>query len=187
MKIVIDLETTGFPKTKLGGYYDPSDTEKYDNSRIIQIGYIVINDNNTELLRNSMYVKPDGFTIDNSWVHNITDEIASEKGHCFKYVMGIFENDIFGCDTIISHNIKFDYNVLLSECHRYGLTGLIEKLEGMEKYCTMLNGKEIMNMRKWPKLTELYEYLYDAEFKQKHDALDDAHFCYQCYKKMVKV
>lgn len=187
-KIIFDTETTGLPAKKGWDlYYPPKQLEKYNNSRLVQLGYIVLDNTNTVVKRKSFLVKPDNFTINNSYIHGITTEEALQNGINIKKGLEEFENDLKKSNTLIAHNMLFDYHILLSECHRYSLNSLIELIREKEHYCTMKQGQTFMNQWKSPKLTELFSHLYPNEtWNQKHDALDDCDKCLKCYLKLSK-
>ena len=84
-------------------------------------------------------------------------------------------------DTIISHNIGFDINILLSECYRLEHNELIDNIENRKKKCTMRLGKKYMNYHKSPKLIELYKHLFNKDIIQEHRALIDTEMCKDCY------
>ena len=182
--IFFDVETTGLPEKRgYNGYYPPGDTDKYNESRIVQLAYIVV-DNNKEKKIN-MVIYPDNFIIRNSDIHGISHEKAKQDGKCIKIVLESFKNELEKCELLVSHNIMFDLNVVLSECYRYKLLDIVKVLENIKKYCTMSEGKKKMGERKNPKLVELYSYYYpEKKWIQKHDALDDVEKCLECYKKM---
>jgi 16S rRNA U516 pseudouridylate synthase RsuA-like enzyme len=118
----------------------------------------------------------DGHRVFVEEVSYIDNEPKSEIGlklrsSNVKVVRAIFEN--------------FDYNVLFSECIRYNNEELILKLNNIEKYCTMLEGQKKLNLYKWPKLILLVDYFFPHEkWNQKHNALDDAQYCFKCYCKL---
>jgi DNA polymerase III subunit alpha len=189
MSIVFDLETSGLPR-RLGfdEYHHPSLTESYQESRIVQIGYIVMDEKNREVKRYSSIVIPEGFVIANERYHNIPQEKALKEGKPLVDVLKTFVQDAKTCHTLIGHNIKFDFNILMSELYRAGLTDLIKELEKKKLYCTMWEGKKKFKMNKVPKLVELFSYLYEGEtWSQRHDALDDAEYCMRCYVRMLNV
>lgn len=186
--IVFDTETTGLPERKgWNQYFHPSDEEKYERSRLIQLGFIVIDENGKPVIKKSYIIKPEGFTITNQQIHGICNNTALQKGKPLKSVLQNFNKILEDCDTIVAHNIDFDCNIVLAECYRLGLETLIYRLETIKRFCTMKYGKQYIGKHKSPRLKELYEYLYPNEtWIQKHDALDDAHICLACYLELTK-
>lgn len=185
-RVVLDLETNGLPQTQgWGNYYYPKESKWYDTSRVVQIGYIVIDKDHKVVKKVCNLIKPDGFTIENAHIHGITYENAVDKGIPIVDALKELEKDFQDCSHIISHNVKFDYNVLLSECYRYNMTTLCTLLEGKKTFCTMEIGRIHMGVRKYPKLTEMYERFFpNDKWEQIHDALDDCEHCLKCYIKI---
>lgn len=183
--LFIDTETTGLPKTKgWGKYYDPILTSYYDESRVIEVAYIIYDNDKNILKSTSSIIRPNGFVINNSEFHGISNDDANEYGIDITEVLKELEIDLDGVTSIIGHNIDFDINLIMSECHRANETVIARKIESINKKCTMRIGKSYMNSYKYPKLTELYRYLFNKNMNQEHRALSDTRMCVECYYKM---
>ena len=173
----LDTETTGlYEKNAL-----PHEIDKFNNSRMIELGYI-IND-----IECSYLIKPDNFTIENSNIHGITTEEATNKGSYIMDVLKKFYIDLSTVDMIICHNINFDMNILLAECFRYNYMDLINLIEMKQKLCTMVMSKKLLKLYKTPKLVELYKMFYDDIIIQEHRSLADCKLCKSCYIMMIKI
>ena len=159
--------------------------EFYKNARIIEIAYVIYDSRFNIIRKVESLVKPDGFIIENSHIHKITQEDACQNGQDIETILQNLEKDLIDVDRIVAHNIDFDINVLLSECYRSKKNNLIKNIFLKQKYCTMKNGKSLMKTKKYPKLTELYQYIFKKEVIQKHRALSDVEICTDCYRKMV--
>ena len=188
-KLFIDTETNGLPITKNYSYYNPKNTKYYDKSRIIDIAYIIYDENNVKVKEVTSLIKPDGFLIENTDIHGITFENAMNYGLNIKDILQEFYIDLceYNVTTIISHNINFDINIILSECYRLKFNDLINTILKINKECTMNIGKNYMKSNKNPKLIVLYEFLFHKEIIQEHRALSDTKICLECYFKMTNV
>lgn len=185
-KLVFDIETTGLPDTKgFNNYYPPSEIKYYEKSRVIEIAYIVYDRHGKKIKQNESLIKPDGFVITNTNIHKISTTFATENGVIFTDFLDEFYRDLLLVDSVISHNIAFDINVLSSECYRARRLDFIEMLNSKKKICTMLLGQIFMSFYKFPKLIELYSYLFAKKITQSHRALDDSEICAQCYFEMI--
>lgn len=130
-------------------------------------------------------IKPDSWVIgkDTSDVHGITTEMAQEKGVPAAEAIGKFINAYEQCDTLVAHNIAFDYPVLGCELIRYDIKAKTK----IEKHiCTMLSTVDFCKLPgrygyKWPKLMELHQILFDSEFDGAHDAMVDVDACARCF------
>ena len=115
--LVFDTETTGLPTMKrFNVYHEPSLVNYYKNSRIIELAYIIYDEEGNCVKTESNLVKPNNFIIENSHIHGITQENAVENGKDIESVIQLMNNDLTNVDTIVAHNIDFDINILLSEC-----------------------------------------------------------------------
>ena len=98
-----DLETIGFPKYRNA---KPFQTY-YDQARIIEIGYVIINPNGEVLKSVNHFVKYDKtINIENSFIHGITNEMVIEHGVMIDDVLDELTNDLMDVDTIVAHNLN---------------------------------------------------------------------------------
>lgn len=185
-KLFVDTETTGLPITKNFKYHNPKNTKYYDNARIVEIAYIIYDDNDLKVKEVTTLIKPSGFIIENSNIHGITTEDAMNNGLDISDVLEELYDDLFqySVNCIIAHNINFDINVILSECYRANKDYLYCSIVKINKECTMHLGKIYLKSTKNPKLNILYEYLFNKEVVQEHRALSDTKICAECYFKM---
>jgi len=189
--MILDTETSGLPSMlKFNTYFPPEQYEKYNTSRLIEIGYIICGPKFRTLKKETMLVKPDNFVIKNSHIHGITHEEAEIHGISFSEMMNIFQNDLQNVSIIVAHNMNFDYNILMSELYRNNLTQVIEMLQAKIRICTMRISMNITKQHignKFPRLLELYYILHGKKTLQNHRALDDAILCFKCYKKLRNI
>jgi hypothetical protein len=82
----VDTETTGLPlRVGFGRYYDPSDLEKYEYSRVVSLAFF------NEDWQKEAVTRPNGFTVENSQYHGVTQEHAEKEGTTL--------SDFFGEET----------------------------------------------------------------------------------------
>lgn len=185
--LFIDVETTGLPENRgFNNYHHPSKLFYYKNSRLIELAYIIYNNNNEIVKKVENLIKPVDFTIENSEFHGITTKMALTEGKDLSKVLDELCNDLDNVDTIVAHNINFDINIILAECYKEKKQNLIKHLESINRICTMDLGKTYMNTKKYPKLIELYQHLFDKTITQEHRALSDTHICADCYYEMIR-
>lgn len=183
--MVLDVETTGFP-TRRNAF--PYYSKLYDNARIIEIAYILI-DKAGNTIKEVSHLVQSGSKIENSHIHGITNEMVDADGISMEAVFDEMMVDLQKVDTLMAHNLDFDYSVILSEAYRKYANNrlLLSQLYGKQLYCTMIKGQYHMKQKKYPKLKELYEFLYEGEtWEQTHRALDDVRTCVRCYQKMER-
>ena len=192
MFFIFDTETTGLPIFNKNGFYrfpNYKHLNKYNTSRVVSISWIVANENLEVVKQVYHIIRPLDFTIDNSSkaveIHGITAEIANEKGVPWHTMYNEFIDDISKCHTVVAHNIQFDVSVMLSELYRYNCEQGIVIFIGKSRLCTMKMGKIAMKQTKAPKLSALYEHMFNEPMVNAHDASYDTLCCYKCFAKMM--
>jgi DNA polymerase III epsilon subunit-like protein len=178
--MILDTETTGFPASR-----DPTEIYKFNNARLIELGYIIYDSTGKKIKEYDSLVKPNNFVIGNTHIHGISQQDAISKGQSIDQVLNELSTDLDTIDAFVCHNISFDMNIILSESHRAKMLDLVKKIESKEKLCTMEMGKKFMKLNKSPKLIELYKFLFNKDFIQEHRALSDCVACADCYFSMI--
>lgn len=182
MKMILDVETTGLPNVY-------TDLNTYKN--VIQISYIIINDDNKEIGRSDFIIKQDSPIPESSTkIHGITDEKAKKYGIDFLDAWAIVEQSMKICSTLIGHNISFDINSIKADLIRRGKkepTILLSKIVDTMKAAEGLNHFFFDNGDpRWPKLTELYKFLFEEEMENAHNSLYDVIATKKCFIELDK-
>ena len=178
--MVLDTETTGFPNSS-----DPQNWEKFNNARLIEIGYIIYDSIGNKIKEYESLIKPDNWTIKNTFVHGIDQNNAITNGKPINNIFADLLKDLDNVNAFVCHNINFDMNIILAESYRANQIDLAKKIESKKKICTMELGKKFMKINKKPKLIELYKFIFKQEFKQEHRALSDCVACADCFYNMT--
>lgn len=185
--LVYDTETTGLPKA-----WNAPLTDFSNWPRIVEISWLVHDEDGNELKKVCYIVKPDGFIIPKkvSDIHKITTEKAASEGHLLPKIIEEFISDFNECEILIAHNISFDNAVLGCELLRLGKDNI---LGTKKKVCTMqssTNYCKIPSPRgyryKWPNLQELYKTLFNEMLEDAHSALVDASACARSFFELKK-
>ncbi len=216
--LVYDLETSGlpiFPKQEYGvktvkenyGFHKHTENDKYDSSRILSIGWVLIKNCSQESLTQSETVikeclrKPHDFSDTGPiHIHGITLEMVQEKGIPLEELI---TNEKFGeallnCDIIAGHNILFDIFVLMNELNRIGFNEHLAKLQSVldesKYFCTAALGKDICKIKfpdskyegyKFPRLSEMYFFYYNENPPDQHKASGDVLAVVKILQKMI--
>ncbi len=186
--IVLDTETTGLPiKKGVGSLPSYTELSKYNSARVIQICWAIYCNGELEKICN-YYIKPNGFKIENSHIHGITDEICYKQGININQVLTELSKDIINIKYIVGHNIKFDYNVVCSELYRAKFYDIINLINGKELICTM---EKSINLKvdgtlKATKLGKLYKFLFGKEFENQHNAKYDVLATAEVFHELLK-
>ena len=180
MRLFFDTETTGIPRN----YKAPvSDLQNWP--RLVQIAWVLADDEANEIESVEYLVRPNGFTIpkDATRIHGITTEMAAENGVDLEFILDAFTTDIKKASTHVAHNVQFDEKILGAEFLRAGLTN---PFKSASRKCTMQAATNYCRLPgpygyKWPSLQELHMKLFNEHFEGEHRALADARACARCY------
>lgn len=164
--------------------------ERSDNwPRLVQIGWLIADEEGTVLNKKSAIIYPDGYSIPESAtkVHHITTERARIEGKQLATILREFMQDFEQTDHLVAHNIKFDQHVIGAELYRLNMqyqsfmdkNGICTMLSSIN-YCQLPNQNGYADY-KWPKLEELYRKLFNRDFADAHDALSDVMATKECF------
>ena len=174
---IFDLETNGLPCHSGMNY-------KFTNNwpGIVQIAWGIYNSNGDNLVFRNYIIKPNKFKIsrESSNIHGISHNFANKNGIKIDEIFDDLEEDLIKSDYIVAHNLNFDRNNLLAELTRNNRNDLIHLFESKQHICTL---NETINFcrisrspngsYKWPKLSELYEKLFNRKIRNAHNAKYD--------------
>jgi len=180
MYLFFDTETTGLPKN-----YKAPLTDLNNWPRLVQIAWIMHDNNGRTLARESFIIKPNGFNIPNDVlkIHGITTEHAHKNGVEITAALSSFCEHINASKYLIAHNIDYDKNIVGSELIRNKMPNIIPTkkllctMSSSTNYCAIKSS----NGYKWPRLTELHQKLFNCGFEGAHDALADITATAKCF------
>jgi DNA polymerase III epsilon subunit-like protein len=84
-------------------------------------------------------------------------------------------------DCIIGHNLSYDMSMLMGEAKRLGVNFDFRRLK---TFCTMKHTANVEGLHiggKYPKLAELYRFLFNEDFDNAHDAMADIQATKRCF------
>ncbi|MEY4914446.1 MAG: exonuclease domain-containing protein [Armatimonadaceae bacterium] len=182
---VFDTETTGLPTP-----VETPDGIKLVYPRLVQLAWVILDQNLEEIAHASFIIQPDRWTIPDDVVkiHGITTADAFLLGEPIRDVLAAFATAIADCTHIIAHNIAFDTGVLNGEYERYEIPNAIL---GKQQCCTMETGRGIMKIPgtdgyRRPNLARLAKHYFpNSDFIIAHDALADAQKVVRIFIRMV--
>lgn len=189
--LFFDTETTGVPLN-----YKAPVTDLNNWPRLVQLGYITYETDGIEVFKSfeqEYVVRPNGFEISEavSKIHGVTQEKALTSGEDILEVLYNFRNLIDWSDVVVGHNLNFDLNVVGAEYLRLMQTN---PFDSKKTFDTMLSSTNIVKLPgtrigqyKWPKLQELYQFLFHESLAQTHTALDDIQNTAKCYFEMKRL
>ncbi|MEA3391438.1 MAG: 3'-5' exonuclease, partial [Candidatus Marinimicrobia bacterium] len=186
MYLFFDTETTGLPRN-----WRAPVTDLNNWPRMIQIAWILCDDNGNRLESHDYIIKPENFEIplDASRIHGISTEKAINEGVVLEMVLNKFNELVEKTDFIVAHNISFDEKILGAELLRKRIKSDFNK---KRKLCTMQSSTDYCKLPgpygyKWPKLSELHIKLFGVDFEDAHDASADINATEKCFWEMRKI
>ena len=187
--LFFDTETTGVPKD-----YKAPIADLNNWPRLVQLAWILCDENGKQLASYNQIIKPDGFNIptDASNVHKITTDIAIAQGVDLSEALKQFVEVTQLANIIIVHNVGFDIKILGAELLRIHSDFQIMNKPSMctmlssVNYCAIPNNQNWGEKYKWPKLQELHKKLFGYEFDDAHDAMADIQATQKCFFEMIK-
>ena|SRR5690554_6950504 len=186
MYLFFDTETNGIPRNWKAPTSDLSNWP-----RLVQLAWVLYDNNGKEISRNDHIVKPEGFTIpyDATKIHGITTERAYLEGKQLNKVLEEFNSQILKTVTVVAHNISFDEKIVGAEFLR---SGFPNSLQNKIRICTMQRTTNFCAIPgnygyKWPKLNELHIKLFGCDFEDAHNAVADINATAKCFWELKKL
>ncbi len=185
MYLFFDTETSGFP------VYHDAPFDDFENwPHLVQVAWILADENGTVNSEKEYLIKPEGFEISEGAQkkHRISTEFAIMNGVLLKPVLEELFEDIQGVKLLVAHHYGFDSKIVGTEFLREGMENIFPQ---KEFYCTM---KETTNLCKipgesgyrWPSIGELYQTLFSKTFYDSGDAMKICSACKDCYFELKK-
>ena len=172
MYLFFDTETTGLPRD-----WNAPVTDLSNWPRMVQIGWILCDNEGNRVESDGYIIKPENFTIpvESSLVHGISTARAMSEGVSLERVLSQFEDLIERSDYIVGHNISFDEKIVGAEFLRKNIRSSFNNKRSL---CTMKLSTDYCRIPgrygyKWPTLSELHIKLFGEDFEEAHDASVD--------------
>lgn len=183
-KIFLDTETTGLP-----GKGKKWETDFNEFPHIVSIAWIVADEDGKEIDREYHIIKPDGWDIpeESVKIHGISSHNADSEGTDLKMVLKTLLHDTRKCELIVGHNLYFDLSIIKANMMRlkFNKERFCEVFHKDRRYCTMAKGMSILKLKKWPRLKEIYQELFNEEIKDAHSAIGDVVSTMKVYNRLT--
>jgi len=167
--------------------------------KILQLGAILADESGDIVSEYSTLVQI-GDTPINPYAlaaHGISAKKANEEGISPQEMFTKFHSLSMECDALACHNFNFDIKLIqitsaqITSCFTDPDTSslLMSDIEELPYYCTMASTISYCNLpfpsgrkgKKFPKLEELYQILFEEDFEGAHDAMADVRATMRCY------
>lgn len=166
MYLIFDCETSGFRE-----------------SRLIQLGMILLGADFKPIMEASLLVKPDGFQIEQGAtdVHGITQEHAERHGLPQDVALMLFVEFTRRASTLVCHNVEHDRRVMEGELSKARWPTVDKPYfctkREMVQVCKLPPSEKMLRAGrrgyKDPKLIEAYQHAFGEGFEGAHDAMAD--------------
>ncbi len=175
-----DVETDGLPKN-----YSARISDVNNWPHIVQIAWALYDENGYLVKSFSSIIDQDGRKLSEkvTKIHGITDKMIMRCGLPICEALKYFNIFCWSyADTMVAHNIKFDFKVVQAENIRNRLPMLTDS----SMACTMLSSVDKCKLPgkygyKWPKLQELHTKLFGTTFEGAHNAMLDVFATAKCF------
>lgn len=192
MYLILDTETDGI------FFNNKFPLDHYSQGNVIQLAFKLYDENERVVQEYNSLIKPEFFTTirpEAINIHHITMDRCHKYGIPLKHVFNVFWMAYEHADMIIGHNISFDTKAIACSLARCGakketLDDLINK---KSRCCTMKTSIDILNLKqsngakKRPSLLECYQYFFNKDIENAHDAMADVNACADVFFKLNKI
>ncbi len=190
--LVLDTETSGLPEKRDASIYQ---TRLWPH--ILQLSFIVYDTKAAEILIlfNNLIKIDDSVVVspESTAVHGITKQACQAAGVPITDALHLLNYWAVQADIVVAHNMSFDKRMLLVEYIRTNTPGFGKEIKP-KYHCTMKSGADLCRIEtkgkngdiyfKYPKLSELYYFLFGEEACGLHDAIADVLICLRCFCRM---
>jgi hypothetical protein len=187
----IDKEQVMLPlqAPKRNGSYIVLDIETDGHNKIIEIAYDIY-DKDLNLVKRSDHLLNDGSGATDYYNRISIDEIEAD-GLPPRHAMEMLLNDMNSCSYIVGHNIiRFDIEQLQYYFDKFGIyCEFPTALDTMTTSKRIVNAKNKRGALKMPKLSELYQYLFNQSLDESkaHRGSYDVEVTFQCFQKLMEL
>jgi DNA polymerase-3 subunit alpha len=186
---IFDTETTGLPQRSKGRYANYNELEKYQNSRIIEIAWMIY-ENNKKIKEKEFIIKPKGeFQINPRafQCHGISREKVEKEGIHMEQMIDEMMTDLINSDKIVGYNVSFDLAILRSELYRINSPIYIDLTFQRDNICLMWESRRKLNYKRLVSCTRVYEDLYQEKVTNAHRALKDVELTAKILIKLIEI
>lgn len=184
--LFFDTETTGLPRS-----WNAPVTALDNWPRLVQLAYMAYDRDGNLLVARDCLVKPQGFTIpeEAARVHGITTERALKEGQDLAVVLRDFKELLDQALCLVAHNMSFDEKIMGAEFLRCGMPDIpaskckVCTMHGTTEYCAIPGPRGY----KWPRLAELHQKLFMADFEGAHNAASDVAATAKCFWELKRL
>lgn len=180
--------------TECTGLVNKKSKELSIQPHIIQFCYAIVHangvNNDVEEVLNRMYKPPIAIPERSTAVHGITDERVQLKGNIAEEIVAI-RKKMKEVDHIVAFNAAYDLNCMWAALKRIDehkgfynevIHKVVDPMKIAKKY---VGAKDKRGRLKYPRLSEMYEFLFGEEMEGAHDAYYDVEALIECVQELI--
>ena len=176
--LFVDTETSGLPSDWRRPYAEPGAWP-----HVAQVAWLLYTAAGELVKTENHYIKPSDYDLTpaSMQVHGLTLAYLQEHGQPRRQVMQRLHDDLTRYrPLVVGHFVELDYHMVGVSFHRADLPNA---LLGLNTFCTMkLSGTFSHTwQRRYLRLGELYDRLFNRLMPRQHDALADAEATAECF------
>ncbi len=157
------------------------------NQDIIQLAYVVYDDEHKILKRNNKYVKDRFVDSRAGQITKITTEKLRRFGTPFNQVIEEFFIDLSKVVFVCGHHVHTDISKVRSNMEKYRLKSSLDILSQITVKDTATLYKLVKGKGRSISLSDMYKELSGKMMTQAHDALSDVEHTGRCYQMLQKI
>ena len=192
--LIFDVETTGLKPKGV------SITNSKLMPHIVQFSWVIYNQKIGKIIKKFDHIihlpKDTLIPLESTEIHGITNEQMLKSDMYITSALACFRKDLQRCETVVAHNLEFDRDMINIEIYRNEKDKWLN-LKNKILFCTMRYGEPLCKLTyvskynkkkksKFPKLSELYEHLFDEIPENLHNSYVDVLTCLKCFLEMTK-
>lgn len=160
---------------------------------IIQLAYIIYDDNHNEQKRINYYVKNRLVDSRTKQITGITTDMLKTKGVEYNVIMREFLADLIKVKFVCGHHVGTDITKLKSNLEKFKMKLIIgsdpeyNMFDNLVTIDTMNMYKTLKGKGKSISLTDMYKELSGQNIINAHDALSDVEHTAKCYVEMIRL
>lgn len=186
--LVFDVETTGL--------ISKNTTDLLLLPSVIQLSFVIFNVNTYQITQKyNSYIKIENIVLEDKIIEltGITNAICETKGVSIQDAITELYKAYLRCDCVIAHNLDFDKRMIEIEMQRNNIQFPIFTNPQIPMHCTMMDSIHLCDIiidgkngkfRKFPKLVELYNKLFQYIPENLHNSMVDVLVCLRCFLKI---
>lgn len=181
--LFLDTETTGLPRKWTAAYAAVGNWPS-----AVQVAWVLYTKDGKEVKRENFYICDDDvpITARAQEIHGLNSTFLTQHGKPRRQVMQLLASDMRHYEPlVVGHFVLLDFHVLGADFFR---SAVESPFNHISLFCTMLASASYVKKpwRRYMRLGELYQELFNKPLVHAHEALADASATASCFFELMK-